>query len=459
MTEEPPRKPVDITKRTVDAFVSPNPGKQAVLWDSRVKGFGLLALPSGTKSYFFQYRLGGRAGKLKRYTMGRHGTITPDQAFKRAQVLRAMVLNGIDPVEAERQSFAERAKAEAAKVEAERMLKELAFSAYVEDFVSKALANGKRDRTKDLYSQALQSHAVPVLKQKPLPQIRKADINRVLDKIPASQPAVRRNVFAVLRILMNWAVDRGDIEASPMATMKAPAAAESRERVLNDDELALAVRACDTLGNPFAGFYRLIFMTGQRRDECAAAKWQEFDRPTATWTLQGDRTKNGEAQIVPLSPALVSILDKLAGQADAKDPKWPKAGYLFQTTRGPEHIKGYSRAKARLDAAMLKLAEEDAAAAGEGVAPLKVEPWRIHDARRTLATGFQRLGIRFEVTEAVLNHVSGASRSGVAAVYQRHNWADEKRAALIAWAEFLDRLIAPPEADNVLQFPVSSGAA
>lgn len=443
-----------IGKRTVDDC---KPGAKSVyLWDVKDTGFGLLVLPSGVKSYVYQYRLGGKAGKTRRYTIGRHGDWTPDRARKRAQELKAQVVRGIDPIDAERETFSERQKAQAAKVEAERMLKELAFSAYVEDFVSKALANGKRDRTKDLYAQALKSHAVPMLKQKPLPQIRKADINGVLDKIPASQPAVRRNVFAVLRILMNWAVDRGDIEASPMATMKAPAAAESRERVLNDDELALAVRACDTLGNPFAGFYRLIFMTGQRRDECAAAKWQEFDRETATWTLQGDRTKNGEAQIVPLSPALVSILDKLAGQADAKDPKWPKAGYLFQTTRGPEHIKGYSRAKARLDAAMLKLAQEDAALAGEGVAPLEVEPWRIHDARRTLATGFQRLGIRFEVTEAVLNHVSGASRSGVAAVYQRHNWADEKRAALIAWAEFLDRLIAPPEADNVIAFPQTS---
>jgi integrase len=444
-----------IQKSTVDAC---QPGeKQVLLWDSKDTGFGLLVLPSGVKSYVFQYRLGGKQGKTRRYTIGRHGAWTADGARKRAQELRAQVVRGIDPIDAEKATFAERERAQAAKAEAERLLQELAFAAYVDDFIGKALSNGKRDRTKDLYAQSLRSHAVPVLKQKPIPQIRKADINKVLDKIPSEQPAVRRNVFAVLRILFNWAIDRGDIEASPMASMKAPAAAESRDRVLSDEELSLAVRAADTLGAPFGPLYRLIFMTGQRRDECAAASWQEFNREAAIWTLLADRTKNGEAHIVPLAPALVSILDRLAGQEGAEEPKWPRRGLLFSTERGKEHVKGYSRAKARLDTAIAELAVEDAEKAGDGAKPVQVGPWRIHDARRTLATGFQRLGIRFEVTEAVLNHVSGASRSGIAAVYQRHNWADEKRAALYAWAEHIERLLASQPTSNVVQFPSPGG--
>ena len=100
------------------------------------------------------------------------------------------------------------------------------------------------------------------------------------------------------------------------------------------------------------------------------------------------------------------------------------------------------------------LASKDAADIGSDL--ITVAPWRIHDARRTLATGFQRLGVRFEVTEAVLNHVSGASRSGVAAVYQRHEWADEKRAALNAWAEFIDRLVNPADGDNVVPLRIAN---
>ena len=440
---------VVIAKRLVDA-AEPD-ARQFVLWDERDKGFGLLVLPSGTKSYVYQYRIGGRSGRTRRYTIGKHGDLTPDQARKKAQELRALVLAGTDPIDAERSTAAERERERAAKAEAARLLGELAFSAYVESFLSKAVTTGTRERTAELYAQCLRGHAVPVLKATPMPKIGKAELNRVLDNIPANQPAVRRNVFAVLRILFNWALERGDITASPMATMKAPAAATSRDRVLSDEELALALRGADALGAPFGPFYRLLFLTGQRRDECAGADWAEFDREEAVWTLPADRTKNGVPHLVPLAPELVAMLDKLAGQGEADEPKWPRAGIVFSSNGGKTRISGYSRAKSRLDAAIAKLAAEDAAAAGDDAKPFKVAPWRVHDARRTLATGLQRLGIRFEVTESVLNHVSGASRSGIASVYQRHNWSAEKRAALEAWAKHCHRITANADDSNVVQ--------
>lgn len=438
-----------ITKTAVDEC---QPGERPTfLWDTKVAGFGLLVMPSGTRTYVYQYRLGGRSGKTRRYTIGRHGTLTPDQARKRAKELAALVDRGIDPIDADRSKVAEQERERAAKAEAARLLGELAFSAYVESFLSKAVTAGTRERTAELYAQCLRGHAVPVLKAAPMPMIGKAELNRVLDNIPADQPAVRRNVFAVLRILFNWALERGDITASPMATMKAPAAATSRDRVLSDEELALALRGADKLGSPFGPFYRLLFLTGQRRDECAGADWAEFDREEAVWTLPADRTKNGVPHLVPLAPELVAMLDKLAGQDEADEPKWPRAGIVFSSNGGRTRISGYSRAKARLDTAIAKLATEDAAAAGDDAKPFKVAPWRVHDARRTLATGLQRLGIRFEVTEAVLNHVSGASRSGIASVYQRHNWSAEKRAALEAWAKHCARITAGADDSNVVQ--------
>lgn len=437
-----------ISKRTVDAF---NPGRQAVLWDERDKGFGLLVLPSGSKSYVFQYRIGGRAGKLRRYTIGRHGEWTPDQARKRAQELRAQVVRGIDPVDAEREQVAERAIARAKADEATRIRNELDFSNYVDAFIDRGLPVNIRERTKELYAQSLRNHAAPHLRGKSLPEIEKGDIARLLNKVPGNQPAVRRNVFAVLRILFNWAVSQDDIAVSPMAGMKAPASAQSRDRVLSDEEVALALRAADRFGKPFGPFYRFLFMTGQRRDECSGADWSEFDRDSATWTLSGNRTKNGTAHIVPLSPAIVELLDDLSGQASREERKWLKRGLIF-TTNGETSISGYSRAKARLDAKIAEIAAQDAAEAGNDAEPIAVAPWRLHDARRTLATGFQRLGVRFEVTEAVLNHVSGASRAGVAGVYQRHDWAKEKREAICAWSDHLARLLDPPEGDNIVPF-------
>jgi hypothetical protein len=92
---------------------------------------------------------------------------------------------------------------------------------------------------------------------------------------------------------------------------------------------------------------------------------------------------------------------------------------------------GRSKAKTALDKSTVDARAKAAAEAGTN--PSKLVPWSVHDLRRTVATGFQRLGVRLEVTEAVLNHISG-SRAGIAGVYQRHDWASEKRAALEAWA-------------------------
>ena len=114
----------------------------------------------------------------------------------------------------------------------------------------------------------------------------------------------------------------------------------------------------------------------------------------------------------------MSELDKVAGSE-----KWPIRGRVFPTATGAA-FTAYHKGKTKLD----KLISKD------GGSPML--PWRLHDLRRTLATGFQRLGVRFEVTEAVLNHVGG-SRSGVAGIYQRHDWKPEKRAALSTWNDHL----------------------
>jgi hypothetical protein len=82
-----------------------------------------------------------------------------------------------------------------------------------------------------------------------------------------------------------------------------------------------------------------------------------------------------------------------------------------------------------------------------------VEPWVVHDLRRSAATNFQKLGVRLEVTEAILNHVSG-SRAGVAGIYQRHDWKDEKRAALDAWSRRLRQIASSnQEQSHIISMP------
>lgn len=441
-----------ITKRTVDACEPQD--RQFILWDGgdrAVKGFGLLVLPSGVKSYIYQYRLGGRAGKTRRYTLGRHGSPwTPDSAREAAKALAGQVREGTDPYAAKQASIAAQDRAAEAKREQDRRTRELAFDAYVTRFLEHGIRPGARERTRSDYAGILRTHVAPVLKSKPLPDVTRADIVRIMDRIPAKQPAVRRIVFAVVRKLLNWAVSRGDIAKSPMEGMATPAAAQSRDRVLSDAELAIVLEAAGRMGAPFGSLYRLLFATGQRREEVAGLNWAELDRDSAMWTLPRERSKNGEASIIPLNRHAMSVLDALAGITGDEGAAWPGRGLLFTST-GTSGVSGFSRAKARLDALTAQIAAERAAEAGQGADALTVAPWRLHDARRTLATALQRLGVRFEVTEAVLNHVAGASRSGVAGVYQRHGWGPEKRAALDAWADHCDRLLSPDvDASNVV---------
>lgn len=430
-----------ITKRAVDAC-EPQ-ARQFILWDGgdrAVKGFGLLVLPSGVKSYIFQYRLGGRAGKTRRYTLGRHGSPwTPDSARETAKALAEQVRQGTDPYAAKQAQIAAQVRVAEAERDHERRTRELAFDSYAARFVEHGIRPGARERTRSDYAGILRTHVVPLLGSTPLPDISRADIVRIIDRIPAKQPAVRRIAFAVLRKLLNWAVSRGDIAKSPMDGMATPAAPQSRDRVLSDAELAIVLEAAGRMSAPFGPLYRLLFATGQRREEVAGLDWVELDRESATWTLPRERSKNGEANIVPLNRHAMTVLDGLAGMDNDGPVQWPRRG-LVLSSNGATGVSGFSRAKSRLDALTAQVAAERAAEAGRDVDAFAVAPWRLHDARRTLATALQRLGVRFEVTEAVLNHVAGASRSGVAGVYQRHGWGPEKRAALDAWADFCDRI-------------------
>jgi integrase len=216
--------------------------------------------------------------------------------------------------------------------------------------------------------------------------------------------------------------------------MEKPPAPPAREHVLSDIEVQLFWQATPKLSAPFDSFARILLLTGQRRSEVAGMAWAELDRASATWTIPKARAKNKAANIVPLSAPVMAELDALAVKVwggNWPDGKriWPIDG-LVLTTTGKTPISGLSKAKAKLDTEMVKLA---------GQRP--VEPWRFHDIRRTVATSMQRLGVRLEVTEAALHHLSG-SRAGIVGVYQRHDWKDEKRAALEAWAARVEAIVA-----------------
>ena len=408
-----------ITKTSVDALTAN--GRAELMWDPELKGFGVKAEVSGVKSYVLQYRIGGRGTKVRRYTIGRHGSPwTPTSARTEAERLLRLVRQGIDVLQA--------------KQEKSRNAHDLAFDAYVERFIDDCLKERWRASWTDGKS-LLEGHAVPVLKSKPLPEITRADIRAVLDHAKG-KVATRRNIFAVLRRLFRWAISQGDLERSPLEGMEPPPLPRSRDRVLADWELRLVVLAAAKEQGPFAPLVRMLILTGQRLKELAGACWDELDRNEAVLHIPAARAKNRRATDVPLPDLVIDDLDGLAGGS-----KWPSKGLVFSTT-GTTAVSGFARTKRRLDRQIADIVSEDEE-------ERTVEPWRYHDLRRTFATGMQRLGVRFEVTEAILNHV-GSARSGVAGVYQRHDWKDEKRAALKAWAAHVTGLIIQSES-NVVQ--------
>ncbi|OBX19778.1 integrase [Erythrobacter sp. QSSC1-22B] len=392
-----------ISKRTVDAL---HPSKtNQFLWDAGLKGFGAKITPAGAISYVLQFRMGGREASTRRYTIGPHGSPwTPTTARLEAERLLILIAQGVDPVDADRKR--------------RREAVDLAFDNYASHFARSCKGEG----WSRIVERVIRLHLKPVLRGKPLPSIVRADIVAVLDQMPVDQIANRRNVFAVMRRLFRWAVSRGDLDRSPMEGMETPPPVRPRDRWLTDEELRLIWKATPQCRPCFGPIVRLLITTGQRREEVSGMDWLELDRTERFWTLPGSRTKNGEPNSIPLNELAIAELDKQAGATT-----WPRKGRIFATRSGAG-FSGYAKGKLKLDG-LVRGAE------GE---PLP--PWRLHDLRRTVATNFQRLGVRFEVTEAVLNHVSG-SRAGVAGVYQRHDWKEEKIQALNDWNNHLKKLL------------------
>ncbi|MBJ7439584.1 MAG: integrase family protein [Sphingopyxis sp.] len=391
-----------ISKETVDRLQAGSTA--SFLWDDELKGFGVRVTTSGAKSYIFQYRMGGREAKTQRYTIGRHGSPwTAATARMEAVRICTLVRQRRNPVDLEKQRRREAA--------------ELPFAAYATRFAQ--LCAGKGWQT--LVERSLRLHLIPALGNKALPQIVRSDIVIAMDEIPKEQIANRRNVFAVARRLFRWAVSRGDIQISPMEGMETPKAVKPRDRWLSDSELPRIWNATRQTHPCFGPIVRLLIATGQRREEVSGLTWAELDRKARMWTLPGERTKNGEPNYIPLNDLAVAEFDKIAG-----GESWPKRGRTFATSSGAA-FSGFAKGKLKLDS----LIECD------GGNP--ITSWRLHDLRRTVATGFQRLGVRFEVTEAILNHV-GASRAGVAGIYQRHDWKPEKIEALRMWNDHLEAI-------------------
>jgi integrase len=309
----------------------------------------------------------------------------------------------------------------AARRAAERLLEALArdgstealdrtFGAVAEHWIEK-VAKPKNDSWR-LQQRRLEMHVLPWWRDRKIAEIRRPDVRALLEGIEGD--VLPNRVLTVIKTIFRFAMSRDWIDASPVEGIEKPKAETERDRVLGMDEAAAIWTAAGLLGFPFGHYLRTLALTAQRRTEVAAMRWKDVDLDAATWVMPASATKSDRGHLVPLSAPVVEMLQTL-----------PRLGEYVFTHDGETHVSGFAKAKARVDGFL--------AAAGA-----KLEPWTLHDLRRTAATHMVRLGVSEEVVGRVLNH---APKGVTAKVYALHTYAPEKRSALDRWAAELMRAV------------------
>jgi integrase len=280
----------------------------------------------------------------------------------------------------------------------------------------------KRDqssnRTAADVEQRLRNHILPRWKDRPIASITKREALELLDEIADRTPSTARNLHSYLHRLFQWCAGRDIVPANVLAGTDKPVAGGSRERVLSDSELALVWRAADATPWPFGPIVKLLMLTGCRKSEIAGLRWDEIE--DGAIHLPGERTKNGLAHSVPLSAEAQAVIDSI--------PRMAGSGLVFSTT-GETPVSGFSKWMERLNAKVTNLNDGD-----------ELEPWILHDLRRSAATGMGELGTPTDVVELALNHISG-SRRGVAGTYQRSKRRSETTAAFTVWGGHVASLV------------------
>jgi integrase len=274
-------------------------------------------------------------------------------------------------------------------------------------------------------------------KGRTIQSIARRDILDLIDDIAQRAPVSANRNLATLGCVFNWVHwrDPDRLLKIPTAGLVQPSPEVTRSRVLTDAEIAAAWRFCEQQGFPYGRLAQLLVLTGCRLSEVRLARWSEFDLPRQ-WSIPGGRTKNGCDMVVPLGDAAVNIIQSL--------PRIGTSDFLFSLSgKGPvSDSGGLTQFNSRLRSAMREELGE-------------VPHFVNHDWRRTFVSGLQRLGFSIEVCEACVNHRSGTLR-GVAGIYARHSYADEKRAAFSAWGRHVEAIVSGQLQGSVLQFPVRS---
>ena len=350
-----------------------------------------------SRTYVYQYKI---KGKTSRMLCGAVGVVSAQEARRIAKDHEITLLKNGDPAADRRARRAHEGHTLGEAVKQYLAVK--ADSLRENTLIGLRLHLGKR--WERFHSRALD-------------EIKSLEVSEQLTRITEQYgPAAGNRARTSLSVLYVWARKRHMCTTNPTTNTEKARENGPRERVLSDPEIAALWQA--TEGNDDnRQVIRLLLLTGCRAREIGGLQWSEVDLDANTITIAKERSKNGNAHLVPLAAESGAILRS----------RGRYAANVFG--RGKRGFNNFAFAKRSLG--------------------LQFQTgWTLHDLRRTLATGLQRLGVRLEVTEAVLNH-TGAARTGVAGVYHLHDYKEEKRAALAAWENHIRVCTAQASGVNV----------
>jgi integrase len=391
---------VKLSNRNVAALVRPPNKDDVVIWDDDLPGFGV-RLRGDSKRWVVQYRVGAQQ---RRESLGDIRRISLDDARRAARQCFARVELGHDPA-------AERASARSKAAAAQLTL----------GVVAERYLDAKKERMRPATYHAAQCyftvHWQP-LHDRSLAEIKRADVAACLQTMAKERGrATASRARANLSALFGWAMREGLCDANPVIATNDPAAGSlARSRVLSEDELATIWRAC--ADDDFGWIVKLLMLTGCRRVEIGGLKWAELDLDRGIMSISGGRTKNHRGLTLTLPPVAVDLLQSV--------PR--RNGYDNVFGSSADGFTSWSYATNTLN---------DRIVVDEGKS---LEPWTLHDIRRSVATHMAEIGVQPHIIEAVLNHVSEHKR-GVAGIYNRARYDREIAAALAQWAEHVTAVI------------------
>lgn len=410
------------------------PGKRYDLHDY-TPGLLVRVTDRGSKSFMFRHSVRNPATgrrQTARRLLGQVGTMTIDEARGQAVAWHAQVKRGVDP--------AAHAK-EQRRLAAQEQLDDTAttVAAVFVDYQARHLSKKRRGH---VVAQIFQRELLPHWGDRPLREIRKTDVVRLVEAI-VDRPraansggkersgAYAHNVYVAIRAFFNWCINRAvyGLDQSPCQSLKPlTLIGEKRigERVLDDREIAAFWRATTQMKYPYGPLLQLLLLTGCRKSEIAGARWREFNFAAKTFEIPAARYKTSKSHTIPVTDDVLALVALL--------PRFRHGDLLFSTTFGAKRVNGWSKAKSRLDRLMREQLGD-------------FPPFEIHALRRTFRTRLSRLRVPEAIAEAALGH----SKKGIIAVYNKDDYADELRDAYLQWQSALHAIIDPPAA-NVLPF-------